>query len=177
MILIPLIIYSIFICLTNGFDSSQKYKRETALLLPGINVASLEYKPKLLTGDSEIFANLFGVTEHLNGSVGYVQHKINDTNYQGITIELNSTYDINHLRIRLWDVDTRDYSYYVEVSANLKIWTKVIDHSQLPCRSWQYLYFPSQIIKYIRVVGTKNTVNWNFHVVSLKAFYWENSFN
>jgi BTB/POZ domain-containing protein 9 len=177
MILIPLVIYSIFICLANGFDSSQKYKREAALLLPGINVASLEYKPKLLTGVSANFANLFGVPQNLNGSVGFVFHDINDTGHQGITIELDSIYDINHLRFRLWDLDLRDYSYYVEVSADQKIWTKVIDHSQLPCRSWQYLYFPSRIIKYIRIVGTKNTENWEFHLISLKAFYLENSFN
>jgi BTB/POZ domain-containing protein 9 len=177
MILISLIVYSIFICLTNGFDSSQKNKRETALLLPGINVASLEYKPKLITGFATSSSNFFGVPQHLDGSDGFVLHNIPDTSHQGITIELDGIYDINHLRIRLWDLDLRDYSYYVEVSVDQKIWTKVIDHSQLPCRSWQYLYFPSRIVRYIRVVGTKNTWKGDFHVVSLKAFYWENSFN
>jgi hypothetical protein len=38
-------------------------------------------------------------------------------------------------------------------------------------RSWQFLYFPERVVKYIRVVGTHNTVNKVFHVVTLEALY------
>lgn len=40
-----------------------------------------------------------------------------------------------------------------------KDWVKVIDHTQYFCRSWQYLYFEPRVVLYIRIVGTKNTVN------------------
>lgn len=40
-----------------------------------------------------------------------------------------------------------------------KDWVRVIDHSQYFCRSWQYLYFESRVVLYIRIVGTNNTVN------------------
>ncbi len=38
-------------------------------------------------------------------------------------------------------------------------------------RSWQFLYFPARVVKYIRIVGTHNTVNKVFHVVTLEALY------
>jgi BTB/POZ domain-containing protein 9 len=40
-----------------------------------------------------------------------------------------------------------------------KVWIKVIDHSHYFCRSWQYLYFEPQVVLYIRIIGTNNTVN------------------
>ncbi len=155
----------------------QRYKRETAVLLPGVNVASTEYKPKIITGKSSEFADLFGVPNKKDGFWGRVYHEIADLTHKGITIELNGIYYINHVRIRLYDNDFRDYSYFVEVSVDGNAWTKVVDHSQLPCRSWQYLYFPSHIVRYIRIVGTKNSVDRPFHIISFKAFYSENSFN
>lgn len=40
-----------------------------------------------------------------------------------------------------------------------KDWVRVIDYSQMACRSWQYLYFENRVVQYIRIVGTHNTVN------------------
>lgn len=53
----------------------------------------------------------------------------------------------------------RSYSYYIEVSMEQKDWFKIIDYSQMACRSWQYLYFEDRVVQYVRIVGTHNTVN------------------
>lgn len=65
----------------------------------------------------------------------------------------------------------RGYSYYIEVSMDQKDWVRVIDHTRYHCRSWQYLYFPARVVRYIRIVGTNNTVNRVFHVVAFEAYY------
>ena len=52
-----------------------------------------------------------------------------------------------------------------------KNWTRIIDHTKYYCRSWQILYFEPKVALYIRIIGTNNTVNKVFHVVSFEAFY------
>ena len=66
---------------------------------------------------------------------------------------------INNVKILLWDRDNRSYSYYVEVSVNQKHWDRVIDYRDYYCRSWQFLYFPARPVRYVRLVGTFNTIN------------------
>lgn len=41
------------------------------------------------------------------------------------------------------------------------------------CRSWQFLYFPSRVVRYIKLVGTHNTrpLTDSFHAVALEAYY------
>lgn len=53
-------------------------------------------------------------------------------------------------------------------------WVRVIDHTKYHCRSWQYLYFKERVVRYIKIVGTNNTVNQIFHVVSFEALYTNN---
>ena len=55
-------------------------------------------------------------------------------------------------------------------------WVRVVDHSKYFCRSWQDLYFTPRVVRYIKIVGTHNTVNKVFHVVSLEAFYTKKQF-
>lgn len=90
---------------------------------------------------------------------GYTRHAITDANDQGIIVELGTTSIINHIKILLWDRDMRSYSYFVEVSVNQTQWDRVVDHSSYNCRSWQYIYFPARSVKFIKVIGTHNTVN------------------
>ena len=54
---------------------------------------------------------------------------------------------------------------------DMKEWFRVVDHSKYFCRSWQFLYFPEIVVKYIRIIGTHNTVNRLFHVVAFQAYY------
>lgn len=70
---------------------------------------------------------------------------------------------------------SRSYSYYIEVSMDQKDWVRVIDHTHYFCRSWQYLYFAPRVVRYIRIVGTNNTVNKVFHVVSFEAMFTHNN--
>lgn len=68
----------------------------------------------------------------------------------------------------------RSYSYYIEVSVDQTDWVRVIDHTKYYCRAWQFLYFKERVVRYIRIVGTYNTVNKVFHVVSFEAMYTNN---
>lgn len=52
-----------------------------------------------------------------------------------------------------------------------KDWTRVVDHTNYFCRSWQHLYFEPRVVRYIRIVGTNNTVNKVFHVVSFEVMF------
>lgn len=70
----------------------------------------------------------------------------------------------------------RSYSYYIEVSIDQKDWTRVIDHTNYYCRSWQYLFFEPRVVRYIRIVGTNNTVNKVFHLVSFEIMYTNTPF-
>lgn len=110
-----------------------------------------------------------------NRLMGFTGHVI-DKMTEGIVVELGSQYLVNHVRLLLWDHDRRSYSYYIEVSLDKRKWLRVIDHTVYFCRSWQNLYFTPKRVKYIRVVGTHNTVNNNFYLVSFEAMFSANPF-
>lgn len=100
---------------------------------------------------------------------GYTRHSINHNEDNGIIIELSDIFIINFLKILLWDLDNRSYSYTIDVSVEKTMWDVVIDYSLYHCRSWQYLYFPKRPVKFIRITGTHNTINRVFHLVSFEA--------
>ncbi|KAL1403682.1 hypothetical protein pipiens_005596 [Culex pipiens pipiens] len=142
-------------------------------LWPEENVACNKFSSKTIQGELRS-ALLDGDTLSYDMEKGYTRHSISDNgDSQGIIVELGKMFIINHVRVLLWDRDTRSYSYYVEVSVNQTSWERVVDHSDYYCRSWQYLYFPSRAVRYIRLVGTHNTVNKVFHVVALEAMFTE----
>ena len=107
---------------------------------------------------------------------GFSRHPIDESQDKGIIIKLGNQCIINHIRMLLWDRDQRAYSYFIEVSMDQKDWVRVVDHTKYYCRSWQDLYFVPRVVRYIRVVGTHNTVNKVFHVVSLEAYYTRKRF-
>lgn len=39
------------------------------------------------------------------------------------------------VRVLLWDLDERRYSYYIEVSCDQQSWVKVVDKTKEECRS------------------------------------------
>lgn len=102
---------------------------------------------------------------------GYTRHSITDSGDQNIVVELGTICIINHLKMLLWDKDIRAYSYYIETSVNKLNWDRVVDHTKYHCRSWQYLFFASRAVRYIKLVGTFNTSNKVFHVVALEAYF------
>ncbi|XP_052893491.1 BTB/POZ domain-containing protein 9 [Anopheles moucheti] len=142
-------------------------------LLPEENIATLKLSSRTIHGEIRS-ALLDGDTVSYDMEKGYTRHSIGETgDGNGIIVELGKLYIINHIKVLLWDRDTRSYSYYIEVSVNQRSWERIVDHTKYPCRSWQYLYFPAQAVRYIRLVGTHNTMNNVFHVVALEAMFTE----
>ncbi|GBP56853.1 hypothetical protein EVAR_41489_1 [Eumeta japonica] len=120
-------------------------------------------------------ALLDGDTENYDMERGYTRHTISDSgDGLGIVVKLGTMSIINHIRLLLWDRDNRSYAYYIEVSVDQKDWVRVVDHSKYYSRSWQNLYFEPRVVRYINLVGTSNTVNRVFHVVSLEAMHTAN---
>lgn len=112
-----------------------------------------------------------GDTTNYDSERGFTRHAIKDTGEKAIVVELGTISIINHIKLLLWDRDNRSYSYYIEVSVNRHNWDCVVDYQPYLCRSWQYLYFSPRAVKYIRLVGTHNTSNKEFHAVALEAMY------
>ncbi|KAL9879720.1 BTB/POZ domain-containing protein 9-like [Glossina fuscipes fuscipes] len=151
-------------------QSTSKYLKYRAALWPKENVATAKFASRTIYGEYP--------TQLLNGDItsydmekGYTRHGITDANDNGVMVELGTICLINHIKILLWDRDNRAYSYFIEVSANQIQWDRIINYSQYHCRSWQFLYFQARPVRYIKLVGTHNTVNKVFHVVSLEAMH------
>lgn len=141
-------------------------------LWPDENVASTKFGSQVIQGDfREPLLN--ENDSDYDMEKGYTRHMITDLNDQGIVVELGTISIINHIQILLWDRDARSYFYFIEVSVNQTQWERVVDHTNYNCRSWQQLHFPARAVRYIKLVGTHNTENKIFHVVSLRAMCTE----
>lgn len=81
----------------------------------------------------------------------------------------DSSLPLVSFRFLLWDLDSRAYSYIVEVSQDRLNWIVVFDATQMLCRSWQTIKFPLQPVTFIRITGTGNTANDVFHIVHLEC--------
>ncbi|CAG9813737.1 unnamed protein product [Phaedon cochleariae] len=134
------------------------------------NVASPRLGSKVVSGELMEYL-LDGDYYTYDMEKGYTRHAINGPGDHGIVVKLGTPSIINHIKMLLWDRDIRSYSYYIEVSMEQKDWVRVIDYSQYSCRSWQQLYFKNRVVQYIRIVGTHNTVNKVFHLVSFETMY------
>ncbi|GIZ01715.1 hypothetical protein CEXT_34661 [Caerostris extrusa] len=158
---------------TESRDTDLNYR---GFLMPEENVASPKHGAQVLHG--ELRSALLDGDVHTYDMErgGFTRHSIDDNNGQGILVMLGKQCIINHMKILLWDRDMRSYSYFVEVSVDQKDWVRVVDHTQYLCRSWQQLYFKTRVVRYIKIVGTHNTVNRVFHVVSFECMYTNRPF-
>ncbi|KAJ3643693.1 hypothetical protein Zmor_026389 [Zophobas morio] len=138
-----------------------------AKLLLEVNVATPEHKATVITGAR---------TEHLLNGNRNVNNWTVTTNGDktGLVIKFGFPFVINHIRMCLYDGDLRIFRYYVEVSLDQKKWKKVIDYSEIACRSYQHLYFGKEIVQYVKVVGTYSSLNEAFHLIFFEAYYKEN---
>lgn len=150
--------------------STSKALPYRAALWPEENVAAETFLSRCIQGECRD-ALLDGDVTTYDMENGYTRHCITDSKDAGIVVELGTFCMINHIRMLLWDRDSRAYSYYVEVSGDQQHWDRVVDYSDYHCRSWQYLYFEARPVRFIRLVGTQNTVNRVFHVVGLEAMH------
>ncbi|GMT11120.1 hypothetical protein PFISCL1PPCAC_2417, partial [Pristionchus fissidentatus] len=142
-------------------------------LTPNTNVATSS-TATVISGESPSALLLSPESSAIqDGDRVFTRHTIEEGS-EGIVVELCNSYIINKIVFLLWDRPDREprmYSYYVEVSVDKKDWARVIDHTKYLCRSKQNLLFPPRAVKYIRLVGTHNTLNRIFHVVHLEAIY------
>ncbi|MCI4376765.1 hypothetical protein PGIGA_G00192480 [Pangasianodon gigas] len=146
------------------------------MLIPEENIATMKHGAVVVKGELKS-ALLDGDTQNYDLDHGFTRHPIEDDGRSaGIQIRLGQPSIINHIRLLLWDKDSRSYSYYIEVSMDELDWVRVVDHSKFLCRSWQNLYFQARVCRFIRVVGTHNTVNKVFHLVALECMYTQHPF-
>lgn len=170
------ILESDFILDAIAVQTNKDYLNYRGALVPEENIATSKYGAHVIMGRDANYL-LDGDTKLFDMEKGYTSHVIdeNDIANNCIIVELGGIYIINHIQILLWDRDIRSYSYYIEVSVNKEIWKPVINYSNYKCRSWQYLFFAPVAVKFIRLVGTHNTVNKLFHCVALEAYYKQDS--
>ncbi|XP_062851849.1 BTB/POZ domain-containing protein 9 isoform X2 [Trichomycterus rosablanca] len=146
------------------------------VLIPEENFATMKHGAVVVKGELKS-ALLDGDTQNYDLDHGFTRHPIEDDGRSaGIQIRLGQPSIVNHIRMLLWDKDSRSYSYYIEVSMDELDWVRVVDHSKFLCRSWQNLYFQSRVCRFIRLVGTHNTVNKVFHLVAFECMFTQRSF-
>lgn len=92
---------------------------------------------------------------------------------QHMIVTLKEPTPINVIRFKLWDGSNRFYRYKLDVSPDPSgdNWIQVADTSDKECRSWQVIFIPLQIVSRIRLTGTFNSANSDFHVVELQAYH------
>ncbi|XP_062312094.1 BTB/POZ domain-containing protein 9-like [Osmerus eperlanus] len=144
------------------------------MLIPEENIATMKHGAQAVKGELKS-ALLDGDTQNYDLDHGFSRHPIEEEGHSrsGLQIKLGQPSIINHVRLLLWDRDSRSYSYYVEVSMDELDWVRVVDHSKFLCRSWQELFFQARVCRYVRVVGTHNTVNKVFHLVAFECMFTE----
>ncbi|KAJ8289597.1 hypothetical protein GJAV_G00003150 [Gymnothorax javanicus] len=159
------------------------------MLIPEENIATMKHRAQVVKGELKS-ALLDGDTQNYDLDHGFSRHPIEEDGRSGIQVKLGQPSIINHVRLLLWDRDSRSYSYYIEVSMDELDWVRVVDHSKYLCRSWQNLYFPPRecagkgaiavsscaSLQYVRIVGTHNTVNKVFHLVAFECMFTHKSF-
>ncbi|XP_057662028.1 BTB/POZ domain-containing protein 9-like [Diorhabda carinulata] len=136
-------------------------------LIENENVASRRFRTEVISEPLEMFL----LDEDYYEKKFCTRHYVRWVDYEGIIIKLGQPSIINHIKLLLWDGDTRYfYSYYIDVSIDQKNWTRVIDYTHYDCRSWQYLFFERQVVHYIKIVGTSGTDGF-FHLSGVEAMY------
>ncbi|XP_061901041.1 BTB/POZ domain-containing protein 9 [Entelurus aequoreus] len=145
------------------------------MLIPEENIATMKHGAQVVKGELKS-ALLDGDTQNYDLDHGFSRHPIEEDGRAGIQVKLGQPSIINHVRLLLWDRDSRSYSYYIEVSMDELDWVRVVDHSKYLCRSWQNLFFTSRVCRYVRIVGTHNTVNKVFHLVAFECMFTNRSF-
>lgn len=145
-------------------------------MCPEENIAVSKNGALVIQGTCDGFTLIEEQSHAYDMEKGFARHSISSIqDANGIIIQLGNVYIINHIKILLWDLDNRSYSYVIDVSVDRECWDRVVDHSSYYCRSWQFLYFEQQPVKFIRITGTHNTVNKVFHLVSVEAMFTSNN--
>ncbi|XP_069092426.1 BTB/POZ domain-containing protein 9 isoform X2 [Pleurodeles waltl] len=105
------------------------------MLIPEENIATMKHGAQVVKGELKS-ALLDGDTQNYDLDHGFSRHPIDDDCRSGIEVKLGQPSIINHIRLLLWDRDSR----------------------------------------YIRIVGTHNTVNKVFHLVAFECTFTHKTF-
>ncbi|KAM3176902.1 hypothetical protein ACTXT7_005598 [Hymenolepis weldensis] len=144
-----------------------KFNVQNGLLIPRTNVTTIHHGATVLEGVSRLRNSLIdGDVSVYNLNYGFTCHQLGNGS---IDVQLSQPFLVSSMRFLLWDLDSRAYSYIVEVSQDHSNWSVVFDATQLLCRSWQTINFPIQPVTFIRITGTGNTANDVFHIVHLEC--------
>uniref|UniRef100_A0AC35TJB4 BTB domain-containing protein n=1 Tax=Rhabditophanes sp. KR3021 TaxID=114890 RepID=A0AC35TJB4_9BILA len=153
------------------------FKRSDELNIRGlklldVNVVSPKYDARVICGEvpAAMFAGRPGTYEI---DQVYTKHTI-ESGTEGIIIELNKHYTLNHILLMFMERFQSSYSYHIETSNDSKAWLRVIDYSEYTCRSVQKLFFRQRVVKYIRIRGTDSKISNTFHIVYLEALFKTN---
>ncbi|XP_022902316.1 BTB/POZ domain-containing protein 9 [Onthophagus taurus] len=142
-------------------------KMQKDIIIPTYNIATVQKGAVVIEGVSRSRHTLLdGDTKHYDWDRGYTCHQLGSG---AILIQLAQPYILSSLRLLLWDLDDRSYSYYIESSVNIWDWEVMIDKTRENCQSWQVVKFPPRPVVYIRIVGTRNSENEVFHCVHFEC--------
>jgi hypothetical protein len=86
------------------------------------------------------------------------------------TINLGKLRTVRHIRMHLWNHDSRSYQFKIYVSTYGRTWKVLADHSKKWSKGVQEFEHGSKKIQYLRIEGIRNTANGGFHVKELEAF-------
>ncbi|BFZ07199.1 hypothetical protein BsWGS_10238 [Bradybaena similaris] len=149
------------------YYTSLPFHLEQGLIVPTENVATVQNGAYVINGQSAFPNTLInGNTRNYDGNSGYTYHKLGDG---AICIQLGQPYVLSTMRLLLYDRDDRSYSFYIEVSTDKQKWTRVVDKQNELCKSWQTFAFDQIPVTFIRIVGTHNTANADFHCVHFET--------
>lgn len=147
--------------------STDEISLNDGFIIPLCNVATLEKSACIIEGVSrDRNALINGDTNNFDWDSGYTCHQLKNG---GITVQLAQPYLITCMKLLLWDMDDRAYSYYIEFSLDNATWTEVVDKRRDECKSWQDLQITMTPATFIRIVGTNNTANEVFHCVHFEC--------
>ncbi|RMX40820.1 hypothetical protein pdam_00006493 [Pocillopora damicornis] len=140
---------------------------EDGVIVPFENVALPSLGASVIEGVSRSRnALLNGEVGNYDWNIGYTCHQLGSG---AIVVQLPQPYIVSTMRLLLWDLDERKYSYFIEVSCDQQSWVRVVDKTKEVCRSWQYLSFEPRPVVFVRIVGVENTANEVFHCVHFEC--------
>ncbi len=85
-----------------------------------------------------------------------------------LLLELPKVYELQRIRVRLYDFDSRVYTYRIETSTDGETWTPI--GGERRGRGWQEITFRPRPARYVRLIGLNNTRNGGFHVLAMEAY-------
>jgi BTB/POZ domain-containing protein 9 len=143
------------------------FKLDKGLVVPSLNVATIGNSACVIEGVSRSRNALInGDWENYDWDTGYTCHQLGSG---AIVVQLAQPYMIDSMRLLLWDIDNRAYSFYIEVSVDQIHWQMVEDKKDSVCKSWQLIKFSKRPVVFIRMVGTHNSANEVFHCVHFEC--------